>query len=1132
MPSSTGPVVNPGALEPLFAPSEAPAWHRVRATRKGDPAQVVKGRRPSPILLAQNLRQAVADWRQSFYAGASHTTRTLLHHWFERSHRQVFPDGTEQEFRYYFCQREAIETLVYLKEVRRLTTLSAVVEEFGGADRELAALGIPEEEDRWSRYAFKIATGAGKTKVMSLAIVWSYFHALRESDSELARHFLVVAPNLTVFERLKEDFGDGLIFRRDPLIPIEWLGDWNFSVVLQDEAGGAATGGVLYLTNIHRLYDPGKRRKREEKETYAWLGPPVQRSKALDTSEALRERITQHRLLMVLNDEAHHLWDPGSAWNEALQYLQDTIQKRTGGGLVAQLDFSATPKDNRGQVFKHVVVDTPLGEAVDAGIVKTPIIGRSSQDLTERPDTNAAYQYEQHLLLGYQRWKKSLEEWEESGRRPLLFVMTQDTRAADEIANRLSTDPLFEALNGKTLNLHTRLKGKVKKVGRGAQARYEFIEAEGEISADDLEVLRRLSRELDEGSSPHRCIVSVLMLREGWDVRNVTTIVPLRPYTSKANILPEQTLGRGLRRMTPPGEALEVVVVVEHRAFASLYQQELAQEGLPIEIVDLEHVPKTTVSIFPDPKKNWDSLDIAIPRLSPSYSTRHELPGLTIEAVRQRFVRYQSLRLGQPEAREIDYEGRALLTDEIVEAMRVNLPLLESGVGAISFFVKELEHVCRLRGLHGQLAPLLETFLTEMLFAEKIDLWDARLVARLSDADVREHVRAVFVPLLRQHSTEVRERTPEAPPEGLRNWKSFQVTHSERQPVLPARCTLFNLVPCNRQLEVAMAQFLDRAEDVAAFAKNAGPQKLLIDYLAQGQRLAFYHPDFFARCLDGTRYLIETKGRADVDTGRKAKAAIAWCEAASSRRQRWEYLYVPQAAFEALSATNVAALARRCEPALRDLLAEEGPQIVLPFGDDAAPPSDLIPGLDLSQLPSRYRSAVEQAMVLQGFLERKANANFAPVFTPLLGCLDEAARGLILRRLEPSLPAAAPEQRTWFEPYLGGLERRLEAHYRQVSQNLKRTLVFRNGLSPLGLLRNCLDHAVHDAFELGGVYRAVKSLFRRQGAEDLLALVGEVNLARNTFVAHQEKELTDPAAAKAMLQRWVQALVRIAGEPA
>src|SRR5439155_25955977 len=229
-------------------------------------------------------------------------------------------------------------------------------------------------------------------------------------------------------------------------------------------------------------------------------------------------------------------------------YLHDTLTKRAGNGLVAQLDFSATPKDNKGNVFKYVVCDAPLGEAVDAGIVKTPVIGRG-QKLVPRVHENAAYEYENHITLGYLRWLESRKEWERSGKKPLMFVMTEDTQAADDIARRLNSDPIYSELNDKTINLHTKLKGKIKWYGGKAKGYPQFVESEKEISDEDLKDLRRLSRELDQNTSPFRCIVSVLMLREGWDVRNVTTIVPLRPYTSKANILPEQTLGRGLRRM-------------------------------------------------------------------------------------------------------------------------------------------------------------------------------------------------------------------------------------------------------------------------------------------------------------------------------------------------------------------------------------------------------------------------------------------------------------------------------------------------------------------------------------------------------------------------------------------------------
>ena len=1053
----TSSSLNATILEPLFAPWAEPNAHRVRAEKTGDPAVIVQGRRASPIDLVSNLRSAVRDWREAFYIGASDTTIQLLNHWFGRAHRQITADGEDFEFRYFLCQREAIETLIYLKEVRRIECLSQIIAEFGGPTAELQALGITEDEDSWSRYAFKLATGAGKTKVMSLCIVWSYFHALRESDSELARHFVVIAPNLTVYERLKDDFGNGRVFDTDPLIPPEWRGDWNLSVVLQDEASGAATGGTLYLTNIHRLYE--KRKQKATDDGYAWMGPTVSKSKALDTGAALRDRITTHRRVMILNDEAHHVWDSGSAWNEAIRSLHETLLARSGGKLVAQLDFSATPKDNKGLLFKHIVCDTPLGEAVDAGIVKTPLIGQASRKLVEQADDNAAYRWEQHLLLGYDRWKASRTEWEASGKKPLLFIMCDDTDAADQITQRFNSDPLFEQLNGKTINLHTNLKGKLKKVGKGHNARYKFVEDEKAINDDDLKALRKLSRELDSNTSPYVCIVSVLMLREGWDVRNVTTIVPLRPYSSKANILPEQTLGRGLRRMTPPGQANELVTVIEHPAFASLYAQELAQEGLPIEIVDIDRVPATTISIFPDEAhKDVNQLDIQIPTLTAGYRIVPKLVGLTLQDVKKAFKPYKALPLSKQGASEIQYEGRHLFTGEVIQKLQLNLPLLESGIGAVSYYVKQLETICKLRGLHAILAPLIQTFLEGILFEQKATLFDPALVARLADSDVGEHLRAVFVPLIRSRTTDTATRLAGSAPKSLNTWKPYQVTLSERRPALEAGKTLFNLVTCNRELEVAVAKFCDRAPDVAAFAKNAGSQCLRVDYLANGDRLAFYTPDFFIRTIDNHYYLVETKGREDRDVPLKAKAAIAWCEAASTETLQWQYLYIPQGVFERMAGDTVAELARACSPALQNLLQAEEFQdlpLFVNFGqtDDEATASDsLIDSAILSALPSRYRRAADQAVMLYCFFENKEGMSYAPVFTALLGSIDEVAKGFIVRRLQPELPTTVDEQKAWFTPYMGSVDRKTEDYYRKIAQNLKRTLVFNNGLSLIGLL--------------------------------------------------------------------------------
>lgn len=1124
-------VLNRPALEPLFGPADIPNFHRVRSKTPGAPAEVKQGRRPSPVPIAQVLRHHLAVWRDACYAGASDTSIELLQHWFGRSHFIPGPNGESFPFSYYFCQREAIETLIYLFEVRGIRTLSGLTAEFSQTNAEVAALGVNPEEDLWPKYAFKVATGAGKTKIMSLAMVWSYFHSLRESDSPMARHFVLIAPGITVFERLKEDFGSGRIFDRDPLIPTAWRGDWNVSVVLQDEASGASTGGTIYLTNIHRLYDNSTKKTREP-EMYSFAGPPVSKAKALDLGQALRERVTSHQRVMVLNDEAHHVWDPESAWNEAITFLHETTRKR-GGGLVAQLDFSATPRNDKGQVFQHVICDTPLGEAVDAGIVKTPIIGHGDQ-LVERHSDDAAYRYEHHLSLGYKRWLASKDEWDKSGKKALLFVMTEDTASADAIAKRLNSDPLFQELNGKTINLHTNLKGKLKKRGKGANQYVEFVESEKDISDEDLKALRKLSRELDDNSSPYRCIVSVLMLREGWDVRNVTTIVPLRPLTAKSRILPEQTLGRGLRRMTPPGagQAAEVVVVVEHKAFTELYKEQLNQEGLPIEIVDIDDVPKTTVTIFPDAAhKDLKALDILIPRLSQGYRTDPELAALTIEEVRHAFQAraFKPLPLGQPREQEVRYEGRHLITQEVVEKMTLKLPLLEDGVGAISFFREELERATKIRGQHAKLAPVIQAFLEEVLFEERVTLYDQRIISRLADLDVREHIRATFIPLILKKVILKEVRVKDAEAQSLASWGPFQASSSERRPAVPAKKTLFNLVPCDNHLEVALSKFADLAGDIAAFAKNAGPRALRIDYLTPAGRRAIYTPDFLLRKTDGTCLMVETKGRADADVAPKARAAVEWCKGASTKKAPWEYVYVPQNVFEQLRSASADELARACAPSLADLLKEAtSPQLLLNFeAPDEARTAEQLRGFGdpaaIAALPSRYRKAIEQAVALFHFLEKKS-ASLAPVFQPLLGPIDHAAEALLVSRLSPDVPAEEARQKDYFEPDMSGLKEKKLQFLSERARTFKRLLVHKAPLMPTGLLGFCLQYAASSEQPLGGVFTHVRRTFTDLAKTGLKALLDSVYEFRNTYVAHKKEDLVDANSAKQALGTWIEAL--------
>jgi type III restriction enzyme len=395
---------------------------------------------------------------------------------------------------------------------------------------------------------------------------------------------------------------------------------------------------------------------------------------------------------------------------------------------------------------------------------------------------------------------------------------------------------------------------------------------------------------------------------------------------------------------------------------------------------------------------------------------------------------------------------------------------------------------------------------------------------------VGEHLRAVFVPLIRSRTTATETRLIGSVPKSLNTWKPYQVTLSERRPALEASKTLFNLVTCNRELEVAVAKFCDRAPDVAAFAKNAGSQCLRVDYLANGDRLAFYTPDFFIRTIDNHYYLVETKGREDRDVPLKAKAAIAWCEAASTETLQWQYLYIPQGVFERMAGDTVAELARACAPALQNLLQAEEFQdlpLFVNFGqadDDATAIDSLIDSEILNALPSRYRRAADQAVMLYRFFENKEGMNYAPVFTSLLGSIDEVAKGFIVRRLQPVLPITIEDQKDWFLPSLRHVDRKSEDYYRKLAQNLKRTLVFNHGLSLIGLLRSCLDYALNDTTKIGGVFEALHTQLRFQGGRKFLETVTRINDFRNTYIAHQEKELTDRTLAEQELKIWIEAL--------
>ena len=211
-----------------------------------------------PPLVAQ-LRRKVKDFRDGGYVGAAETSRSLLNWWFNTPQLLPQADGTMAEFQYYFAQREAIETIVYLIDVVGVKDKYDLMR-FDGS----GAVSARMFDETWRRFVVKMATGSGKTKVLSLVLAWSFFHKRYEAESTLARNFLVITPNIIVLDRVYRDFQGLRIFWEDPVIPDNgfdgrnWRDDFQLTLHLAGRSASNATDGK-HLSDEHPSRLRGRR---------------------------------------------------------------------------------------------------------------------------------------------------------------------------------------------------------------------------------------------------------------------------------------------------------------------------------------------------------------------------------------------------------------------------------------------------------------------------------------------------------------------------------------------------------------------------------------------------------------------------------------------------------------------------------------------------------------------------------------------------------------------------------------------------------------------------------------------------------------------------------------------------------
>lgn len=858
------------------------------------------------------LRDELRTWRLAGYPGCARVTQRLLEWWFERDEEREAAGP-----RLFFCQREAIEAVMYLYEAR---------------DRR--KLDNPEEA---LRYALKLATGTGKTVVMALLIVWSTLHAAKVGGSTLSRNFLILAPNLTVRDRLRDSLlAHGEEHERSyyevfDLVPPEYseffqpkvmIRNWqSISLVPKrdDWISDSVSDGSLIPASV---FSAMRRRSRGR-------GP----------ERVIGKVIEDVRDIVIINDEAHHVYGDkktsGDAEPDIIVWNKIIAAVQAASRLALIADFSATPwygsgsDKPEGKLYEWVVADFSVFDAFESGLVKVvrlPDVERLdyavnfldlweavSKTKTEQEYLSATKGAIEHL---YGAWEQAFAEWEvlpedQRGPSPVILVVADTSKRAGWIFDymsrelpRLQNSGSDDPRDWVTIQVNTDVFSAEK--GREEILR-EMVNTVGRVGQTGEDV---------------RCIVSVNMLSEGWDVKSITHILGLRAFGSA--LLTEQVIGRGLRRVSY--DDLSAVETVD--AFGIPFA------GFPVE----RTARKSTVNwqqethfIEPEPSKAQHQ--IRVPNIQSWAAHRIGSAVETIDVDLLDKVVIDPTKT--PETIPLaDVLGAGHAGSTSLAAFRRDKPVRWTTMSIAASITRALETEIPDTGVVT--GPLFEEVLSvvERYVDRRVELKDDSRAGRASLDDLG-------IALWRYKAENILTNAVKEAVESGDSGGGSTIAILAKPPYYDSgdikrftwtadvaagrRCHL-NHVPCHGGLEKEFAEWLDEVPDVIRYVKN---ERLgfSIPYYENG-RVRQYYPDFIVAVKDGSgerMWVCEPKGVADATAYLKAQAARDWCEKVASGRAhgQWDYLFVRDTDFRGLHAVQEKGTFQSFAGALLSKLADE-----------------------------------------------------------------------------------------------------------------------------------------------------------------------------------------------------------------